>query len=184
VNDIKSLGGIDSFDGLNSTTLNELLNDTKPAEGASSRTDVGGIEGSEPGAFEGQFGINTQVNGSLLILTFSDSTPSDSGAGFVEYQATQGEGRSLPEWISMTADGTMMIDAPAGVENISLQITGIRDDGVAVTRAVSVQVSSGLIREGGAKRTGGPTFSSALNDIVSDEDIELAAVQQLFVSGG
>ena len=53
-----------------------------------------------------------------------------------------------------------------------------------MTRAVSVQVSSGLIREGGAKRTGGPTFSSALNDIVSDEDIELAAVQQLFVSGG
>ena len=81
-------------------------------------------------------------------------------------------------------DSILIIDVPAGVDDIALQITGIRDDGVAVTRTISVQASSGLIREDGARRTGGPTFTSALNDVVSDEDAELAIVQQLFVSGG
>ena len=186
VNDIASLDGIDqrAKPNLDSAALNDLLDDMEPAKGASSTFDPTGIENSDPDSFEGQFGIDTSVDDGVLTIKLSNSILGDNSDGFVEYQATLADGRSLPSWIRMTPDGAMLIEPPVDVEWVWVQITGVRADGVAVKRTVGIEAATGNIVQSGSIRSSGPTFTSALNEVVTDDNSQLAAVEQLFVSGG
>ncbi|MEO1706898.1 MAG: Ig-like domain-containing protein [Pseudomonadota bacterium] len=146
----------------------------------SSRIDVGGTRSIDESDQKGQFVIDTFIRDNALYVEAYDTIDRTRSRGFREYTATLGDGRALPNWVSFSPDGLLIIDRPANVEAVTLKITGLRGGGGHVTRIVEIDTATGEIRE--LKRSDkafGSSFSEQVQTAALDPSTNDASVNTI-----
>jgi len=133
------------------------------AEGFSSGIDVVGTRNVITNRGAGQFMIDTFVRDRVLFVQAFDTI---AGRGFKEFRATLGDGRALPDWISTSSDGLLLVERPSDVETVTLKITGLRENGGSMTRYVAIDTLTGEIKISNGGVAYGQSFSASLENVI------------------
>ncbi|HSM42669.1 MAG TPA: putative Ig domain-containing protein, partial [Afifellaceae bacterium] len=90
--------------------------------------------------------IETLVRERFIYIEARSNFAADSIRNVEEFRVTMADGRPVPSWISVDAKGLVMVERPADVELLDLQITAVLSDGGSISRAIEIQATSGEIK--------------------------------------
>ncbi len=147
----------------------------KGAEGFSSKIALSDIDENA------HFGIDTFIRDRVLFVEAYDTIEENVSERFIEFKVALGDGRALPEWVSFSPDGLMMIERPADVESLTLKITGIREDGSGIVRVVEIDTPTGEMKivDSNDNDAFGQSFSSKLSAALDGKDSQSAEVKKI-----
>ena len=156
VNRISSFGSMFGSSGLSIPWIDALQRDTNAVEqsvlnksfsddhsrGFSSGVGYRGTPSVDPADECGRFFIDTIVRGEQLSIIARSTIDPNQSPGVNGYTAMLADGELLK-----ISDGEYLVDLSVQTENIELQITAHRENGVDLTRFVKIDMATGEITE-------------------------------------
>ena len=137
-------------------------------------------QGNVGASSSGSFGINTFIrDGQLFVSALSADATSN-----VEYSATLGDGRALPNWVSVDQTGTILIDPPAGVEAITLKIIQIDANGNATSRTIEVNTLNSQFQDVDQTQRTTASFTQGIGQTIACNQSGQLELNQIIQSSG
>ena len=117
------------------------------------------------------------------VFLHADNIKNNEG-GVRDFTAIMGDGRALPNWITSDYNGLFIIDPPVGVEEVTLKIIGLRDDGNSTTHALHIDILTGVMKDLREKTRNFNGFSNAVDATLQANQAGKSELQRILNSGG
>ncbi len=134
---------------------------------------------------QGNVVIDTLVREDQLYVQVSGHTDT-AGSEIVEFRFKRDDGRPLPDWLRATRGGLLIGHRPVNVDEVTVSVTAVFNDGTAQTTTVLIQARSGeiqLVEKMAAMDVEHRGFAGQLSDSEISQTQEIDALADALKTG-
>ncbi len=103
--------------------------------------------------------IETTLRDRVLTVILDNRSTIACVVPVAHYTVTRADGRPLPAWLRLEAEGVVVGKVPSGVESIDLRITSTLRNGIVHERTVTIRTDNGMIRSQAPSHRAGRSLS-------------------------